>query len=161
MSFSEAIACQRDIVAAKSRLLAVGSEVAHRVSLTLATVRRSNRACRSPAHGFHEDAFEVPKEEAIQPGQPAGPAVVQPDRSMNGPSWEPVRLIPSTSLLERERTGFSLKELFRPPSPLLIWFSFLFPTIFAGSLPRPNSVASCLVTWLSPRFIGTIQPADY
>jgi hypothetical protein len=34
----------------------LGSEVAHRVSLTLATVRRSNRACRSPAHGFHEDA---------------------------------------------------------------------------------------------------------
>jgi hypothetical protein len=57
MSFSEAIACQRDIVAAKSRLLAVGSEVAHRVSLTLATVRRSNRACRFPAHGFHEDSL--------------------------------------------------------------------------------------------------------
>ena len=56
MSFSEAIACQRDIVAAKSRLLAVGSEVAHRVAPVLATVRRSNRACGFPAHGFHEDS---------------------------------------------------------------------------------------------------------
>ena len=119
----------------------LGSEVAHRVSLTLATVRRSNRACRSPAHGFHEDAFEVPKEEAIQPGQPAGPAVVQPDRSMNGPSWEPVRWIQSTSLLERERTGFSLKELFRPPSSLLIWFPFSArpssPAAFPDPIPSP------------------------
>jgi len=39
--------------------------------------------------------------------------------------------------------------------------SFLFLTIFAGCLPRPNSVAGCPVTWLSPRFIGTIQPSDY
>jgi 2-polyprenyl-6-methoxyphenol hydroxylase-like FAD-dependent oxidoreductase len=35
----------------------VGSEVAHRVSPTLATVRRSNRACSFPAHGFHEDSL--------------------------------------------------------------------------------------------------------
>ena len=78
----------------------LGSEVAHRVSLTLATVRRSNRACRSPAHGFHEDAnFRGAKEESIQPGQPAGLAVVQSDLSMNGPSWEPVRWFQSTSLL--------------------------------------------------------------
>src|SRR5467141_4537037 len=35
-----------------------------------------------------------------------------------------VRLIQSTSLLRRERTGFSLKELFHPPSSLLIWFPF-------------------------------------
>ena len=33
----------------------VGSEVAHRVTPALATVRLSNRACRFPAHGFHED----------------------------------------------------------------------------------------------------------
>src|SRR5258708_15184917 len=39
--------------------------------------------------------------------------------------------------------------------------SFLFLTIFAGCLPRPTSVAGCPVTRLSPRFIGTIQPADY
>src|SRR6516165_1823834 len=32
--------------------------------------------------------------------------------------------------------------------------SFLFPTIFAGCLPRPTSVARCPVTWLSPHFIG-------
>src|SRR5580692_5550912 len=72
----------------------------------------------------------------------------------------PVRLIQSTSLLRRERTGFSLKELFQP----LIFthlVSFLFLTIFAGCLPRPTSVAGCPVTWLSPRFIGTFQPADY
>jgi hypothetical protein len=35
--------------------IGVGSEVAHRVSQMLATVRRSNRACSFPAHGFHED----------------------------------------------------------------------------------------------------------
>src|ERR1700747_3025708 len=39
--------------------------------------------------------------------------------------------------------------------------SFLFLIIFAGCLPRPNSVAGCPVTWLSPRFIGNIQPSDY
>jgi hypothetical protein len=35
----------------------------------------------------------------------------------------------------------------------------LFLTIFVGCLPRPSSVAGCPVTWLSPRFIGTTQPA--
>jgi hypothetical protein len=39
--------------------------------------------------------------------------------------------------------------------------SLFFLTIFAGCLSRPNSVAGCPVTWLSPRFIGTIQPSDY
>lgn len=39
------------------RFTAVGSEVAHRVSQMLATVRRSNRACSFPAHGFHEDSL--------------------------------------------------------------------------------------------------------
>src|SRR6267143_5096630 len=47
-----------------------------------------------------------------------------------------VRLIQSTSLLRRERTGFSLMELF-----LLLAFTplvfFLFPTIFAG-WPSPT-----------------------
>jgi hypothetical protein len=63
----------------------------------------------------------------------------------------PVRLIQSTSLLRRECTGFSLKELF-----LLLIFthlaSSLFLTVFVGRLPRPTSVAGCPVTWLSPRF---------
>src|SRR5260370_42567277 len=36
----------------------------------------------------------------------------------------PVRLIQSTSLLGHGRTGFSLKELFRPPISLLIWCPF-------------------------------------
>jgi len=31
---------------------------------------------------------------------------------------------------------------------------FLFLTVFAGCLPRSNSVAGCPVTWLSPRFKG-------
>src|ERR1022692_2998472 len=30
--------------------------------------------------------------------------------------------------------------------------SSLFPTAFAGCLPRPTSVAGCPVTWLSPYF---------
>jgi len=72
----------------------------------------------------------------------------------------PVKLIQSTSLLRRECTGFSLMELF-----LLLAFTHLASlfslTIFAGCLPRPNSVAGRPVTWLSPRFIGTIQPSDY
>jgi hypothetical protein len=73
----------------------------------------------------------------------------------------PVRLIRSTSLLGHGRTGFSLKELFRPSHILTHLVSFLFLTVFAGCLPRPTSVAGCPVTRLSPRFIGTIQPADY
>ena len=63
-----------------------------------------------------------------------------------------VRLIQSTSLLRRERTGFSLKELFRPFSSLLIWFSFSSRLSSPAGLPQPNSVAGCPVTWLSPRF---------
>src|SRR5215831_13926354 len=50
-----------------SRPQSVGSEVAHRVSLTLATVRRSNRACRFPAHGFHEDSCFRDAIEGINP----------------------------------------------------------------------------------------------
>src|SRR5205807_2761249 len=65
--------------------------------------------------------------------------------------FAPVRLIQSTSLLRRECTGFSLMELF-----LLLAFTHLafslFLTIFAGCLPRPNSVAGPPVTRLSSRF---------
>jgi hypothetical protein len=105
----------------------VGSEVAHQGSPMLATVRRSNRACRFPAHGFHEDAnFREAKK-----------GINRTCRLMKGPFLAPVGLIQSTSLLGRERTGFSLKELFRPPSSLLIWFPFSVPTIFAGCLSRP------------------------
>ena len=35
----------------------IGSEVAHQVSLMLATVRRSNRAYGFPVHGFHRDSI--------------------------------------------------------------------------------------------------------
>jgi hypothetical protein len=35
----------------------VGSEVAHKVALTLATVRRPNVVCGFPAPRFHEDSF--------------------------------------------------------------------------------------------------------
>src|SRR5215471_10276550 len=49
----------------------------------------------------------------------------------------PVGLIHSTSLLGRERTGFSLKELFRPPSSLLIWFPFSSQPSSPTALPRP------------------------
>src|SRR5215470_4635852 len=38
-----------------------------------------------------------------------------------------------------------------PPFRLYSLPSSLFPTVFAGCLPRPNSVAGCPVTWLSPR----------
>jgi hypothetical protein len=39
--------------------------------------------------------------------------------------------------------------------------SFLFLTIFAGCPSLTRSVTDCPVTRLSPRFIGTIQPADH
>ena len=59
--------------------------------------------------------------------------------------WEPVELIQSTSLLGRERTGFSLKELFRPLSSLLIWFLSLPDHL--RRLPSPtHSVADYSVT---------------
>jgi hypothetical protein len=44
----------------------VGSEVAHRVTPALATVRLSNRACRFPAHGFHEDSLFRGDKEGIK-----------------------------------------------------------------------------------------------
>jgi hypothetical protein len=44
----------------------VGSEVAHQIS-TLATVRRPNRACSYPAHGFHEDSTVRRRKEGISP----------------------------------------------------------------------------------------------
>ena len=56
--------------------------------------------------------------------------------------------------------GYFLRELIHLPA-LTHLVSFLFLTIFAGCLPRPNSVAGYPVTWLSPRFIGTIQLSDY
>jgi hypothetical protein len=41
-------------------LIFVGSEVAHKVALTLATVRRSNVVCGFPAPRFHEDTnYEI------------------------------------------------------------------------------------------------------
>src|SRR5215470_909794 len=49
----------------------------------------------------------------------------------------PVRLIHSTSLLGRGRTGFSLKELFRPPSSLLIWFPFSSRLSSSAAFPDP------------------------
>src|SRR6516164_2537468 len=43
-----------------STFVSVGSEVAHKVALTLATVRRSNCTCGFPAYSFHEDTnYEI------------------------------------------------------------------------------------------------------
>src|ERR1700687_2443750 len=57
----------------------VGSEGAHQGPPMLATVRRSNRACRFPAHGFHEDTnFREAKE-----------GINRTCRLMNGFSWHP------------------------------------------------------------------------
>src|ERR1019366_7334014 len=67
---------------------------------------------------------------------------------MNGPSineWTflaPVGLIQSASLLGRECTGISLMELIHLPALAHLVFS-LFPTAFAGCLPRPTSAAGC------------------
>jgi len=72
----------------------------------------------------------------------------------------PVGLIQSTSLLGRERTGFSKGTV--PTSLILAHLvSFLVPD-HLRRLPSPtHSVAGCPVAWLSPRFIGNIQPSDY
>ena len=107
----------------------VGSEVAHRVAPTLATVRRPDRACRFPAHGFHEDAGFRDAEEGIK-------------------QWSllaPVGLIQSASILGRERTGFSLKELFHLSHPYSS--GFLSPPNRLRQLPSPtHSAAGCPVT---------------
>src|SRR5258708_39524057 len=71
----------------------------------------------------------------------------------------PVGLIQSTSLLGRERTGFSLKELFRPPSSLLIWFPFSSQLSSPAVLPR--SIPSPVARSRSFRHAsGTMQPSD-
>src|ERR1700728_902315 len=62
----------------------------------------------------------------------------------------PVGLIQSTSLLGRECTGISLMELIHLPALAHLVFS-LFPTAFAGCLPRPTSAAGFPVTRFSPR----------
>ena len=74
---------------------------------TLASVRLSNCTCGFPACSFHEDSRPPRCQKGIK-----------------GTFLAPIRLIQSTSLLGRGRTGFSQKELFRPPSSLLIWFPF-------------------------------------
>src|SRR6516165_3309134 len=63
--------------------------------------------------------------------------------------FAPVGLIQSASLLGRECTGISLMELIHLPA-LTHLVSFLFPTVFAGCLPRPTSAAGRPVTRLSP-----------
>src|SRR5215469_1726231 len=65
--------------------------------------------------------------------------------------FAPVGLIQSTSLLGRKCTGISHMELFHLFA-LTHLASFLSPTVFAGCLPRPYSVAGFPVTRLSPRF---------
>src|SRR5262252_2397208 len=89
----------------------------------------------------------------------------------------PVGLIQSASLLGRERTGFSLKELFQPPSSLLIWFSLssqpsspaAFPNPFGCRLPGHMAFATLqvLFSWpttdrdwlaLSLTLIGPLTP---
>ena len=69
---------------------------------------------------------------------------------------DPVRQSPQTRAY-----GFFAKGTV-PTSLLFTHLApFLFPTIFAACLPRPTLVAVCTVAWLSPRFLGTIQAADY
>ena len=69
-----------------------------------ATVRRSNRACRFPAHGFHEHSSFRDGEVGIYSTRLTGPSWPKATRSID--EWtflSPVRLIQSTSLLGRGR----------------------------------------------------------
>jgi hypothetical protein len=136
----------------------VGSEVAHRVAQMLATVRRSNRACGFPAHGFHEGSLF---REAVE--------------ERNGPSLPPLGR--SVQQFPRaKRTGISLKELIhlstlthclplssQPPS------SVAFPNPFGRRLPghaaftalkvllnRPTTDKASLTLSLS--LIGLLTP---
>ena len=99
----------------------VGSDVAHRVAPTLATVRRPDRACRFPAHGFHEDA--------------GLPRCRRRNQSMDllSTRWvDPVRQYPRTRAY-----GFFAKGTV-PTSLILTHLVFsLVPTVFASCLPRP------------------------
>jgi hypothetical protein len=75
--------------------------------------------------------------------------------------FAPVRLIQSASLLRRERTGFSLKELFRPFSSLLIWLPFFLPDPLRR-LPSPTQILSPVARSHGfRRASGTVQPSDY
>src|SRR6266851_9939192 len=59
---------------------------------------------------------------------------------------EPVRQSPRTKMY-----GYFTLELFHLPA-LTHLTRCLFPTAFAGRLPRPTLVAACAVARLSPRF---------
>jgi len=65
----------------------VGSEVAHQVSM-LATVRRPNRACSFPAHGFHEDSTSRGRKRRNQSDQ-----IYQPELTIEHRLWQ---LLPTT-----------------------------------------------------------------
>ena len=74
--------------------VAVGSEEARSVTLTLASVRRSNGACSFPALRFHEDAYAGRhQKQSARPGCGPGYAVGSSDRDatshrlvdLNGP----------------------------------------------------------------------------
>ena len=111
----------------------VGSEVAHRAAPRLATVRRSNCTCGFPACSFHE-------------GSPFRDAIKVLTVLVN--EWTffaSVGSIQSDSILGRKCTGISLMELIHL-SVLTHCLAFLFPTAFAGCLPRPTSVAGRPVT---------------
>ena len=59
-----------------ARFPGVGSEEARSVALTLASVRRSNGACRFPALRFHEDAYAgMRRKQSARPGRGPGDAV--------------------------------------------------------------------------------------
>ena len=98
----------------------------------LATVRRSNCTCGFPACSFHE-------------GSPFRDAIKVVTVLVN--EWTffaSVGSIQSGSILGRKCTGISQMDLIH-----LSVFSlpgFLFPTAFAGCLPRPTSVAGRPVT---------------
>jgi hypothetical protein len=117
----------------------LGSEVAHRVSPALTTVRRSNRACRFPAHGFHEDSSFRDAQEGIDGDRVMRPVLtVRATRFISeGTFWGTRRVDPVHQSPRTRAYGFFAKGTVPTSLILAHLVSFPFPTIFAGCLPRP------------------------
>jgi hypothetical protein len=117
----------------------LGSEVAHLVARVLATVRRSNRACRFPAHGFHEDSSFRDAQEGIDGDRVIRPVLtVRTTRFINEWTFWGTRRVDPVHQSPRTRAyGFFAKGTVPTSLILAHLVSFPFPTIFAGCLPRP------------------------
>jgi hypothetical protein len=122
----------------------VGSEVAHQIS-TLATVRRANRACSFPAHGFHKDSTTRGRKEGINPTRFTSPyspkSVFQRPLYSFGTSYgrnTPIQSSSNRIELKEQRLNLH-RVMLRSTGPIVKGFRVpveLWPTLpYAESLP--------------------------